>query len=193
MWWSLYRGRRRHHWGDIQMDARVYLNGNGTDHELRFIVWDHDRDSGLPCQDCRGIGRLRHPQRPQPELPSIDQLFGPTVWKPVPDPGWDPVDSLDLRRCERCLGTVGRDHTYGASNSFCRTPGLKERLLKSRKAENASGYRQACVALGNRGLDRPSLADTLCVLGWCDDMLVRIRAGDVVWNDPADAAAKVEP
>ena len=155
-WWSLYRGERRRLHGnrDIQMDAHVYLNSHGREHELRFLVWDHARKGrGLPCQDCRDL-----------------------------------IDSLGLRRCERCRGeTIRRYPYYGVSSNFCRVPGLRERLLASRQAEGASGYRQVNVDLGDRGLDRPSLADTLCVLGWCDDMLVRIWAGDVVWNDPADA------
>ena len=198
MWWSLYRGRRRHHGGDIQMDARVYLNGNGTDHELRFVVWDYDREyEGLPCQYCRGSGRIGRSQIPQPEPRTLEQLFAPTTWKETPDPDWDTADSGGLRRCERCRGGAWKQyHYYGASNDFCRAPGLKERLLRSRHAAVEAGTAVAWrrgVDLGARGLFMPSLADTLCVLEWCDDMLVRIRAGDVVWNDPADAAAKVEP
>lgn len=148
-WWSLSRGTSNH------QTARVYLNGHGTDHELRFIVW-HPQVQEVDCYGCNGTGRV---ERPKSETLSIFHFFGNG------EP--DPADANGLRRC---LVSGCRDgkvpSTYGASNSFIRAPGLIERHPNM---ENR---------LGNRGLSYPDVEDTLAVIAWIDELYPRLLKGE---------------
>jgi len=144
-WWDLHRGEL----------ARVYLNGLGTDHELRFIVWAQSFGHyDLQCTRCQGIGRVRRPaQKP---------VFLIDIFSDDKDP--DPADDDGLRKCHGCGGTGRVRALYGASNDFCRVPGL-ERHFHSR--------------VGERGLTEPTLEDVLLVIQWCDWVIDILRAGQL--------------
>lgn len=139
-WWNFYRKakyRRPSDWA-----CRLYLNGLGTDHELRFIVWDV-RSDFLPCEACNGAGRLA-----RFALPHRPSLFGE-----LPA---EVVDSDGMLPCLSCSGGNVKP-LWGASNDFCRVTGsLKHRF----------GHR-----LGARGLAEPSKEDVLEVARWCDEMV----------------------
>jgi hypothetical protein len=79
----------------IRYDARVYLNGGGTDPELRFYVWDWGREfSRFPCPTCDGKGRRERAQTYRPEKSFLDVL------DQIPDDQWDPVDDAGLAKKE---------------------------------------------------------------------------------------------
>lgn len=171
-WWSFNSG---HEGSRVAPSARVYLNGNGTDHELRFIVWDNAARNKMvrfPCLKCCGEGWIDRPEYPRSSF--LIALAGPD--RPHDVPRED-----GKRSCPRCLRAGNLDAIYGASNSFCRAPGLRPLLRASRQA--AGDARE--VHLGERGLSEPSKADVLAVMAWCSDVMERIRKGDTAlrWTD----------
>lgn len=154
-WWDLLRGTRN------RATARVYLNGHGTDHELRFIVW-HPSKQRIPCLACGGTGRVERPKR------EPDGIFAGLFGNRDPDT-YDQADENGLRRCLSigCSnGTV--DPVYGASNSFIRAPGLIEQHPSMRGR------------LGARGLATPDLKDTESVMAWVDWLYPKLLSGEVL-------------
>jgi hypothetical protein len=142
-WWDLHRG-------DL---ARVYLNGLGTDHELRFIVWANEFGHyDLQCLRCQGGGRV--------DRPAEKPVFLIDIFSEDREP--DPADENGLRKCHGCGGTGRVKPLYGASNDFCRVPGL-ENHFRNR--------------VGGRGLTEPTLEDVLLVIKWCDWVIDLLRAG----------------
>ena len=144
-WWSLLRGSPGRH------SARIYLNGHGSDHELRFLVW-HPTAKSLPCLACGGAGRVSRPQR------KPDNIFTGLFKGPVED--YDAADEGGLRRCLHGGCRNGRvDPRYGASNSFIRAPGLLERhpgMSDRLGARPQPGRDPGCA-----GLDRVAVPQTL--------------------------------
>ena len=153
-WWNFWRKIRVGQ--DYPLAARVYLNGNGTDCELRFIVWDWTRKA-LPCVACDGEGRLLRGPR---TIRGLDDLFG---LKGTGGKREEP-DADGLFPCLVCGGSGRVRAQYGAANDFCRTPDVAAYI-----GADARTHR-----LGGRGLAEPTKADVLAVLRWCGAQLATI-------------------
>ena len=138
-WWSIRRKGPTY--------ARVYLNGHGTDHELRFLL-QHPRADRLPCNVCKGTGRVARPA-------TDPDGFLSGLWSRTRgEREHDPADENGLRSCFTCLGDGWVRPHYGAANDFIRAPGLHEHFRDR--------------DLGSRGLSHPDKADVLKVLAWID-------------------------
>jgi hypothetical protein len=135
-WWSI---RRRG-----PTFSRVYLNGGGSDHELRFIL-HHPKARELPCNICKATGRVNRPA----SEPS-------TLFTALAKPGreHDPADENGLRRCFVCGGDGTVRPYYGAANDFIRVPGLHPHFRNRH--------------LGSRGLAHPDKDDVMKVMEWID-------------------------
>jgi len=155
-WWAFSRGDGGFVW------VRVYLNGGGSDHELRFIVRSERKGHDtIPCYRCKGVGRM--------ERPKLAESF---VFKALCKPGQeqDPVDEDGLRQCLLCYGRKTVPAMYGASNSFCNIPDLDDPEER----------------IGERGLSKPSLEDTMLVFQWCDMIYEKLYRGEEVGDGSED-------
>lgn len=148
LWWNFQRQ-------DRQTWARVYLNGNGTDHELRFIVYDKTV-RGYLCQVCEGTGVVKRA--------NIARGFLAGIREPRPDD-----DEVKERNCLTCFGSATSEPKLGASNSFQRTPDI-EKFLPVEAIQRR---------LGVRGLASPNKEEILQVVKWCNEMISRIKAADL--------------
>ena len=156
VWWSACRG------SDAIGYRRVYLNGGGTDDELRFHVfppgdqWRSRRNRWPACDACKGTGRVRRPEHSRTgflaKLIERRQLGG----------GWDEADADGLRRCDALNCSRGQtEPIYGAANSRMRVPGFPADLLQK---------------TGARGMSSPTVEEIIRVMWWCDDMLLKINS-----------------
>ena len=148
-WWNIERGG--------PFPARVFLNGHGTDDELRFFVavpmaWTR------PCEPCGGVGRVTRP-------PNQKGALGGFLWPEGRE--YDPADESGLRTCNACFGKGVVQLRYGACNDFCWTPGL---ALQTNKWGSSR--------VGSRGVSDPTREDVLATLLWCQDIVDRLGRGE---------------
>jgi hypothetical protein len=143
-WWNLSRRARiGNDWVEI---CRVYLNGSGTDDELRFLVADHTRKE-LPCYRCAGTGRV----------PGAGYETGGFLG--FPKRRVEPDENGKVP-CLLCLEKKTVKPLFGASNDFCNAPGISAHL-------SLDSMRR----LGGRGLANPTTEEVVGVMKWCDDVL----------------------
>jgi len=164
LWWSyerrlIYRREKR-------LLARVYLNGGGRDHELRFSVIHPVARTTFTCQDCGGTGRVKR----MPRLARASILGGELPGE-VPDAeGLLPCDNSDCRR-----GRV--EGKWGAANSFLFvTPELVAHfrdvyLNRNIRNQGPRRYGLGSGSLGSRGLAAPTPEDVVHVARWCDERI----------------------
>jgi len=156
-WWDAVRPvtQSKLH-GDLL--ARIYLNGSGTDDELRFIVWHRKADreyGGIPCPDCRGAGRVQ--RKPRRMRSHFRVNASPDC---VEEPGADGLLPCTRRDCRKGLIPA----RYGASNDFIHVPGL----------DYLRGSAGPLRDLGARGLPHPTRGHLQLIRDWCDEMIERI-------------------
>lgn len=135
-WWSVSARLR---------DAHVYLNGWGTDDELRFHL--RARVAVLPCRACSGTGRVfRAQDQPSPFFLALAEGR---------DRGeYDAADETGRRKCHVCFGDGKVKPFYGAANDFFYDD------------DEGTLLRRFGDRIGSRGLSSPEKTDVLFVLDW---------------------------
>lgn len=160
--------------GDRCPVATVYLNGHGTDHELRFTVQDWTQERH-PCPECAGTGRVvRHPQAARAN--PFPALFGGRAEIPAEVP-----DADGKLGCLRCHGHKTVDPMVGAANCFCRvTLDLTEFYHEEyyRRLAHRDAYGLGSGSLGARGLGAPVKDDVFRILAWCDEQVEKFYPRD---------------
>ncbi len=161
-WWSFHRKMRCR---GSHLAARIYVNGGGMDHELRFVVYDVRRNLLLAppaamrhCTRCGGTRKVRLSRLDVSAFPALH--FGRVAET-------NPSAEVEMA-CPATGCWQGAMTMYGAANDFRNTPGIETFLPPFVIGDVPTR------TLSDRGLYGFTRADVIGVARWCDAVLAAL-------------------